>query len=343
MPAKYTSEEIIKKINQKHNNTIYVNKDELVDCQTSVEFTCNICGYKWKTKPYSVIAGHGCRRCYDKRNSKNRITPLNVLNEKLKHSGCNAQIIGEYIDTKHKALAKCDKCGNEWRTNPNDMLRGHGCPKCNDEWEGRRKTKEQFMKEMNNLYNGEYIYIIDSDYVRTRDIIKFICSVHGEVEQLVETHIKGGGCKFCSESKGEKYIRNFLIENNIKFIPQFKKFDWLKTNKYNSLSFDFYLTDYNIAIEVQGKQHFEPTSFGNTNNELVLKEFELCKERDLKKKKLSIENNVTLVYYLDKKFEKYMNPDEDIYFTDKEDLLRYILSKPKILKEEESDETSNKT
>ena len=250
MPTKYTSDEIIKKINQKHNNTIYVNKDELVDCQTNVEFTCNICGYKWKTKPYSVIAGHGCRRCYDKRNSENRITPLNVLNEKLKHSGCNAQIIGEYIDTKHKALAKCDKCGYEWRTNPNDMLRGHGCPKCNDEWAGRRKTKEQFIKEMNNLYNGEYIYIIDSDYVRTRDIIKFICSVHDEVEQLVETHIKGGGCKFCSESKGEKYIRNFLIENNIKFIPQFKKFDWLKTNKYNSLSFDFYLTDYNIAIEV---------------------------------------------------------------------------------------------
>ena len=342
MPSKYTPEKIIEKINEKHHGTIYVNKDDLVDCQTDVEFTCNICGYKWKTKPYSVIAGHGCRRCYDKRNSESRIIPLEEINERLKHSGCNAQIIGEYIDTKHKALAKCDKCGYEWRTNPNDMLRGHGCPKCHDVWEGRRKTKEQFIKEMEDLYIGEYQYIIDSEYVTLKDKIKFICPIHGEVEQLVETHMKGGGCKFCSESRGEKTIRRILEKNNINFIPQFRGFNWLKTNKYCSLSYDFYLKDYNIAIEIQGKQHFEPTKFGNETEEKMLKELKLCQERDLKKKKLSIENNVTLVYYLDKKFEKYMNPDEDIYFTDKEDLIRYILSKPKILKEE-SDEASNKT
>lgn len=39
---------------------------------------------------------------------------------------------------------------------------------------------------------------------------------------------------------------------NIKY-ERYKKFSWLKKQ-----NLDFYLPDYNIAIECQGIQHFEP-------------------------------------------------------------------------------------
>jgi hypothetical protein len=51
-------------------------------------------------------------------------------------------------------------------------------------------------------------------------------------------------------------VKKYLKDNNINFVPE-KMFEWLK-NILN-LKLDFYLLDYNVAIEVQGEQHFHPT------------------------------------------------------------------------------------
>ena len=107
----------------------------------------------------------------------------------------------------------------------------------------------------------------------------------------------------------------FLNKNNINYIRQ-KKFDWL-----GQQSLDFYLSDYNIAIECQGSQHFRPSvKFGGEES------FIASQERDERKKRLCRENNVELIYFLDKKYNSYMEED-DIYFNKKEDLLKYIQSK----------------
>ena len=56
-------------------------------------------------------------------------------------------------------------------------------------------------------------------------------------------------------TKVRKETREFLAKQNINFEFQ-KHFDWLCRQ-----SLDFYLPDYNIAIECQGSQHFEPNEF----------------------------------------------------------------------------------
>lgn len=89
-------------------------------------------------------------------------------------------------------------------------------------------------------------------------------------------------------------------------------------------SLDFYLPEYNIAIECQGVQHFEPReAFGGEEN------FKLTQERDLRKKQLCQENGVKLIYFLDKKFTIHMKED-DIYFSKLNELIDYILSQEKI-------------
>ncbi len=48
-----------------------------------------------------------------------------------------------------------------------------------------------------------------------------------------------------------------------------------KCKYINKLTFDFYLPDYNLCIEFDGRQHFEPVEhFGGQ------KEFESCVKRD---------------------------------------------------------------
>lgn len=66
--------------------------------------------------------------------------------------------------------------------------------------------------------------------------------------------------------------------------------DFLCTGK-GQLSYDVYISKLRVAIEYQGKQHFEPVEiFGGENS------FKRQKERDNLKMKLSKENGVKLVY-----------------------------------------------
>ena len=113
-----------------------------------------------------------------------------------------------------------------------------------------------------------------------------ICPIHGEFWQKPNYHLSGYGCKQCNESHLEKEINDFLIENNIIFERE-KRFKWLGLQ-----SLDFYLPEYNIAIECQGIQHFEPIDFFGG-----IKEFEKTIKRDINKKQLCNKNNIKLIYY----------------------------------------------
>ena len=99
--------------------------------------------------------------------------------------------------------------------------------------------------------------------------------------------------------------------------------------EYNidNLRLDFYLPEYNIAIECQGIQHFKPTNFGNTND--IQKTFESQLKRDLLKNKLCSDNNIKLLYFLNQENINLcinMNTiyNEENVFTDKNQLLNKI-------------------
>ena len=119
--------------------------------------------------------------------------------------------------------------------------------------------------------------------------------------------LRGKGCARCKQSLMEEEIDNFLSANDIKFIRQYP---------INRLRIDFFLPDYNIAIECQGIQHFKPVDiFGGEEA------FTIQKIRDESKKKLCDKNNIRLIYYAD---YKYKFPYSVI--KNKEELLETILN-----------------
>lgn len=62
------------------------------------------------------------------------------------------------------------------------------------------------------------------------------------------------GCPYCCNSQGEKEVLRILKNNNINYQTQ-KTFINCKSKR--SSKFDFYLPEYNLAIEYDGRQHFE--------------------------------------------------------------------------------------
>ena len=63
------------------------------------------------------------------------------------------------------------------------------------------------------------------------------------------------------------------------------------------------LPDYNIAIECQGDQHFKLVDFGGKGEKYANQDFEKNKERDYRKLKKCLSNNIEMIYVVDK--EKY--------------------------------------
>lgn len=86
-------------------------------------------------------------------------------------------------------------------------------------------------------------------------------------------------------SKGEKKIEDILNKYNVFFEKQ-KRLDGIK-----KAPFDFYLPKFNLLIEFQGRQHFEPVEkFGGK------KQFIIQQEVDARKKQIAEEQGYSLLY-----------------------------------------------
>jgi hypothetical protein len=149
-------------------------------------------------------------------------------------------------------------------------------------------AKENFIFKSNLKHNSKYDYS-KVEYINNETKVCIICPMHGEFWQRPSGHLNGHGCPICNESKLEREIRLMLSENNIKYVTYCGKdiFVWLKKQHL-----DFYLPEYNIAIECQGEQHF--TAIKHFGGEANLKD---TIRRDLKKKKICEKNGIKILYY----------------------------------------------
>lgn len=86
----------------------------------------------------------------------------------------------------------------------------------------------------------------------------------------------------------ERKITDFLLQNNINFIDQYR-FDDFK--KY---PFDFYFPEFNLVLEPGGDQHFIPINKWGGEDEL-----KKIKERDKRKYDYCIQNGITILYYFE--------------------------------------------
>ena len=190
-------------------------------------------------------------------------------------------------------------------------MQGYGCHKCGliKQKTVKRLPLEEFIRRSRLIHGDKYDYS-KVNYINKSTEVEIICPIHGSFWQKPVFHYHNSGCQKCNESTLEREIRVLLEENDIKYEYEYR-FDWL-----SKMSLDFYLPEYNIAIECQGRQHFEPNEFLDSD--------EKVKERDKIKKKLCDENGIKLLYYSNLGIEYPYQ-----VFEDKEELLKEIINAQK--------------
>lgn len=338
---KMTEEEAIEKIikvcKEKDYEFIGFTDGKFNNVGEKLILRCNKCGEIWNTTTFSNFVNHkrNSHSCGRKNPSSmpvilNENYAINNIQEKIKNTSlefisfANDEYIGH---NKTHILLKCEKCGETNEYSYRNLLSKNTAPECKHcEFRGKIENNNAIekIKEKCKCLNYEFLGF-DNKKNRYENKLTYLilkCNECGTIWKttnycsFIHSDIKCPGCT--NSWKMEKEIEALLRKHNIKFIHQCRNriLPWL-TNKA-SLSLDFYLPDYNIAIECQGRQHFEPVlDFGGE------KSFQESLYRDEKKLILCKSNGVKLLYY-DSEHNHKTFLNEKVY-NKKEEIIKEIL------------------
>ena len=292
-----TKEEFIEKAKQVHGYKYDYSNVEYINNKTKVCIVCPIHGEFWQ-RPNNHLLGQACPYCgkTHKYTTEEFIKKANeVHNNKYDYSDV------KYEGWNKKVTIICPVHG-KFKQIPFDHLRGHGCVKCMGDKIAENKTKPYnlFLEQALKKHNKKYTYDADT-YTNRYTKMKIICPIHGEFWQTPHNHLQGQGCPKCNDSILEKEVESILSENRIKYISKCtsSNLKWLGRQHL-----DFYLPEYNVAIECQGIQHFEAREkFGGE------KEFVETVKRDNKKRNKCIKNNVNIFYYSSEYIKRKYNKE----------------------------------
>ena len=211
-----------------------------------------------------------------------------------------------YILAKEKVKIICKKHGT-FEQSPNDHLSGYGCPNC----ARPQLTTQDIIKRFKKAHGDKYLYNLVA-YKNYTSKVKIGCKKHGTFEQLPASHAGGSGCPDCAnetlESSGARLITEYLIEKNIKYVKEFR-FEFCKDSR--KLPFDFYLPDYHICIEYDGRHHYKAIDyFGGQDS------FEKQRNHDTIKNIFCLVNQIDLIRipYFEKNIKKVL--DQKINLSD---------------------------
>ncbi len=272
-----THEEFILEIKEKNPNIEILG--EYINSKTKIKCKCKIDNNEFEITPSDLLNNHGCPKCGEKRRIEKQTKTHEEFMEEfyIKNENAeNIEILGTYKKNNIKIKCKCKIDNNEFEIKPNDLLNGHGCPKCGKVY---RKTHEEFIQEMKKI--NENIEIL-GEYKGNKTKIKCRCKIdNNEFEMRPNNLLNGQGCPKCNASKGEKRIAKYLDNRNIKYIHDKRYFKDLKSSKNKMLRPDFIIENMKIWIEYDGEQHFRIVDYSsNKDYKKAEEQFKIIQEND---------------------------------------------------------------
>ena len=216
--------------------------------------------------------------------------------------------IDEYQKNQIPIKVKHLKCGLIFMVRPNDLLHNNAkCPKCSNRY---KYTFDDLKKRISDIDSNYELLDANQDskgHIKIKSNVKIRHNVCGkEFEIIAHNFIHNHQRCRCeineklknilkdsreNLSEGVRNIKNVLDSYNVEYQME-KKFEWLKYKK--KMRLDFFLPEYNIAIEFDGKQHY----MTNKSNKIITQnDVNDNKFRDKLKDKLCKEHNINIIRY----------------------------------------------
>lgn len=275
---------IISDAKNKHGNKYTYELTRYIDSRTNINITCPAHG-EFSQRARDHIKGKGCKKCSVVRST---LAEFKAKANK-KHDGRYTYEHAVYVNNVTPIIITC-VIHKTFTQRPKDHLEGSGCKEC--AIAATRSDTAEFIYKAQKIHRVKGVSKYNYDqvkYITNKDDVIIKCNVKGHTtfHQRPTDHLNGSGCPRCKSSHGENQIDQFLSNLYIPFCSQ-KTFEECKNIKM--LPFDFYLEEFNLLIEYQGKQHY----YANTlmGGEEGLKKRQL---HDNIKKQFCIINGINLL------------------------------------------------
>lgn len=279
--------ECVTKKLEKYDNIVEVLSVSKNNKNILVTYRCSNDGIQ--TCSLNYLLRNGCKKC--KENNKAKKIVDNFIEKARKIHGNKYDYSKvEYSSGKSKVCIICPEHGEFWQSRENH-LKGEKCKECakNDRNFKNTKTKEEFITNAIKIWGNKFDYSM-VEYVDAKTKVCIVCPIHGEFWQTPSNHLSGYDCYECSKSQNTKEIKlRDLLKNDFRgeIIEYQAHLSWLGRQ-----TFDIYFPKYNVAVEYQGIQHFQPVSlFGGKDS------FEYMRGLDTQKYNKCVENNCTILYF----------------------------------------------
>lgn len=277
LKQRITNIEFLERLSKVNDTVEVLSKYDGADKKVKVR--CLICGNEYETYPYNLLRGYKCMSCY--RKSRFR-TKEEFINE-IKKMNSNIIVGDDFKHGKARCSFICKICGYITQTAPNNFL-SHGC-KCSKCAGNIMKTPDEYREYV--LSKNQIIPL--EDYNGVKQSISYKCLKCGQIwnETPEVLALRNYRCKSCESviSKLEDSVKAYLDTQNYNYEIH-KKFLNLTGVGGNPLSYDFYISQYNLLIECQGKQHAQPIEYFGGEEQ-----FKIQQEHDKRKREYADSNN----------------------------------------------------
>lgn len=233
-------------------------EDDFKTVYSKMRYICPLHGEQ-SISYINMEQGQGCKYCgYDSMKQKQRLPSQSVkkyIEQKNGNVLLNSQ---DYVNTSTRNLrVVCGMCNEEYITSFAYFKDSLGvCPKC--QLTVKHVNNKLYPDDITNRCRQLGITIYNpQEYIGSHDSNLLIKCTSCGVPYYTSWQLISHGytrCNHCHiKSYGERRIKQFLDNNNISYDKQHRFND---CRNIQPLPFDFYLFDYNLAIEYDGEQHF---------------------------------------------------------------------------------------
>lgn len=151
---------IIKEKLFKINPNIEILSDKYINNETKLKCKCLIDGYEWNSPWNKLQENRGCKKCFNRRQSENKMSTLDFVNKSKKVHDNTYQYDNTIYEAYNKKVLICCKRHGIFEQIPSVHTSGKGCPKCGIENHGgsyNLKNAEKNKLKFENIESTLYI------------------------------------------------------------------------------------------------------------------------------------------------------------------------------------------
>lgn len=211
---KNTKEEFVVRAHDVHGMVYDYSQVEYINMTSKVRILCPMHG-TFEMRPSDHLKGQKCKQCarLSMKEKLSKTTEEFVTEASIIHKGAYVYSNVEYVNSHTNVTIICNVHG-PFGCRPSNHLQGVGCPTCKKQKISNKNasTTEQFILKSTRVHDQKYDYS-QVCYVNNTTPVMIGCKIHGTFIQRPDVHVRGGGCKKCSNDKNKNNPGRYTTDN----------------------------------------------------------------------------------------------------------------------------------